>query len=111
MTGRDYTDYINDIIESIDDVASFVKGMSYDEFVHDKKTFNAVVRSIEIIGEAAGKLPQDVRHRAPDIPWNKVTGMRNRLAHEYFGIDAQILWKTAVEALPPLREKVQRLKK
>lgn len=100
MTPRDYTDYVTDIVQSIDDVASFIAGMSYDDFAADRKTLNAVVRSIEIIGEAAGKLSQEIRDKAPAMPWAKMVGMRNRLVHEYFGIDNRILWKAASEEFP-----------
>ncbi len=109
MTDRDYRDYINDILESINDIESFIKGWTFEDFIGDKKTFNAVVRSIEIIGEASTNLSQDICDKAPDIPWTKMKGMRNRLAHEYFGIDGHTLWKTASEDIPALKAEVENL--
>lgn len=76
--------------------------MSADGFMADKKTVNAVVRSLEIIGEATGKIPEDVRERYPDVPWEEIIGMRNRLIHEYFGVDLAILWQTIQDDLAPL---------
>jgi uncharacterized protein with HEPN domain len=106
---REYKDYLNDIFEAITDVASFIKGMSYKEFLLDKKTFNAVVRSIEIIGEAAKQVPKAVRDKASDIPWKEIVGMRNKIAHEYFGIDSKIVWDTAKRYLPKLRKQMLQL--
>ncbi len=111
MTERDYRDYLNDILECINDIESFITGLTFEEVVNDKKTFNAVVRSIEIIGEASTNVPQNICNKAPDIPWAKMKGMRNRLAHEYFGIDNQTLWITASEDIPTLKEDIENLLK
>ncbi len=107
MKNRDYRDYIQDILNSIIDVEDFIRGMSYEEFKKDKKTINAVVRSIEIIGEAGKKIPQVLKARHKRIPWKEMAGMRDKLIHEYFGIDVEILWKTAKDDLPPLKQPVQ----
>jgi len=109
MKKREYRDYLHDIIESINDVASFIKGMSYKDFLLDKKTINAVVRSIEIIGEAAKHIPKSVKDKAPDIPWKEIVGMRNKIAHEYFGINNRIVWDTAKHYLPKLRTQMKKL--
>lgn len=106
---REYRDYLNDISEAITDVASFIEGMNYKEFLLDRKTFHAVVRSIEIIGEAAKQVPKSVRDKAPDIPWKEIVGMRNKIAHEYFGIDNKIVWDTAKRYLPKLRRQMTQL--
>ena len=85
------------------DIHSFIKDMSADDFMADKKTVNAVIRSLEIIGEATGKIPKNVRMRYPDVPWDEIIGMRNRLMHEYFGVDLDIVWQTIQDDLMPLQ--------
>jgi uncharacterized protein with HEPN domain len=89
---RTILDYLEDIAGAISDIRSFMEGMSADEFMVDKKTVNAVVRSLEIIGEATGKIPKDIRERYRNVPWEEMIGMRNRLIHEYFGVDLDIVW-------------------
>ena len=95
---------MQDILDSIGDIENFITGMNSEEFTKDRKTINAVVRSIEIIGEAAKKIPKNLRNRSADIPWKKMTGMRDKLIHEYFGIDLEILWKVATDEIPPLKQ-------
>lgn len=102
-------DFINDIYECINDVGDFIENMTYEEFLKDKKTNYAVLRCIEIIGEAAKHIPTEICDKAPDIKWNEIRGMRNRVIHEYFGVDYVIVWKTAREYLPELKAKVEAL--
>lgn len=109
MTTREYRDYLQDILEAIQDIADFTKDMSFEAFAGDKKTINAVIRSIEVIGEAAGKIPKTLRNRYPDVPWKKIVGMRNKLIHEYFGIDLEILWKVVTEDVPSLRAPIEKM--
>ncbi len=78
-------------------------------FIKDKKTVDAVVRNLEIIGEAAGHIPESIRKRFPNIPWKAIAGMRNKLIHEYFGIDTEILVKTVYESLPELKESLEKV--
>ena len=99
---RTILDYLEDISNAILDIHSFVHDMSAEEFMSDKKTANAVVRSLEVIGEATGKIPKDIRMRYPDVPWDEIIGMRNRLIHEYFGVDLDIVWQTIQDDLAPL---------
>lgn len=107
---RDYSDYINDVLTEASNIEAFTEGMSYDDFVGDKKTTYAVVRGIEIIGEAVKKLPKDLKDLYPDIPWKRIAGMRDKLIHEYFGVDAEIVWKTVKEDIPYLKSLFQRIK-
>ena len=72
MKRRDHLDYLQDILESIDDIQSFIKGMSYEDFADDKKTVNAVIRSIEVIGESARTIPDSVKKENPSVPWEKI---------------------------------------
>lgn len=103
MMKKDYRDYLNDIFESINDVESFTKSMTFDSFRRDKKTIFAVIRCIEVIGEAAKKVPKSIKDKYPAIPWVKMVGMRNKMIHEYFGVDTNILWQTAREDIPSLK--------
>jgi uncharacterized protein with HEPN domain len=87
---RDYRDYIQDILDSINDIESFILDMKFAGFVSDKKTINAVVRSVEVIGEAAKKIPKSLKDKYTDIPWKEMAGTRDKLIHEYYGIDENI---------------------
>lgn len=102
-------DYLNDILESIADIREFTAGMTREGFSKDKKTVKAVVRSLEVIGEAAGKIPDQIRSKHPEIPWQEIIGMRNRLIHEYFGIDLDIVWQTLEEDIEPLDKVAKRM--
>ncbi|MGB9621980.1 MAG: DUF86 domain-containing protein [Brevinematia bacterium] len=111
MKRRDYQDYLKDILDSIDDIESFIRSMSFEDFKRDKKTIYAVVRSIEVIGEATKKIPKALKDKHKDVPWKKMAGMRDKLIHEYFGVDVEILWKTIKEDLPPLKPLIEEVLK
>lgn len=83
--------------------------MFYENFIEDKKTIKAVIRSLEVIGEAANKIPLDVRESYPEIPWQEIIDMRNKLIHEYSGIDIDIVWQTIEDDLKPLEETVRKI--
>jgi len=95
--------YVKDIIQNMLDAEEFIRGFSYETFISDKKTFNAVVRSIEVIGEAVKNIPDSVRSRYPDIPWKEMAGMRDKLIHFYFGVDREAVWITVKERIPTIR--------
>lgn len=103
MKERDYGDFVQDILDSINDVENFIDGMEFEDFIKDKKTIYSVVRAIEIIGEAAKNVPEQVRKKYPDVPWKQMAGMRDKLIHEYFGVDLEILWETAKDDVPQLK--------
>jgi uncharacterized protein with HEPN domain len=100
--GREVADYLADILGSIGEVEEFVYGMTYEAFAADKKTVNAVIRSLEVLGEATKHVPASFRNKHPDIPWSKMAGMRDVLIHDYMGVDLKTVWKVAVERLPEI---------
>ena len=89
---RDYKLYLEDIIESIEKIQEYIAAMRFDQFSADRKTQDAVVRNLEVIGEAARNLPDEIKNNIADIEWKKITSLRNLLAHEYFGINQKIIW-------------------
>jgi len=106
---RELLDYVEDILAAINEVEEFTAGMDFEQFAADKKTVNAVIRSLEVMGEAAKKIPDDVRAEFPRIPWKRMAGMRDKLIHEYHGVDLEIVWTVVKEELPPLKPLVQRV--
>ena len=108
---REILDYIEDIISAMDKAMDFVKNMSYEEFTRDDKTVYAVVRAIEIIGEAVKNIPGNVRKNYPEIPWKDMAGMRNKVIHEYFGVKLNIVWRTVKEEIPPLKPLFEKILK
>lgn len=106
---KEFLDYVEDIVEAMDDAVRFVEGVEYDDFVKDRKTVYAVTRAIEIIGEAVKKIPDTVKNRYPKVPWKRMAGMRDKLIHEYFGVDLRRVWNTVEKDIPnlkPLFEKI-----
>jgi uncharacterized protein with HEPN domain len=91
---------LQDILQAMNRVEEYVRGFSYDDFLDDGKTVDAVIRNLLVVGEAAGKVPKAVRTRHPEIPWSNMTGMRNILVHDYFGIDLTIVWRIVTKNLP-----------
>jgi uncharacterized protein with HEPN domain len=104
---REVRDYLNDIINAVDDINDFCKQLSYSEFQKDKKTIYAVIRCLEVIGEAIGKIPTEIKNQHKEIPWKEISGMRNKLIHEYFGVDTETVWYTIQDDLSPLEKKVK----
>ena len=90
---REIRDYLTDILESIKDAGDFTRNIDFEGFKNDRKTNNAVIRSLKVLGEAAKNIPQDVKDKYPDKPWKRMTGMRDKLIHEYHGVDLEIVWK------------------
>ena len=99
---RDHRLFLDDIIEAVRRIKEFTNDMDFDDFKADIKTQDAVVRNLEIIGEASGHLPEEVHLSAPEIEWRKIVGIRNILAHEYFGVSLPIIWDVVQNKLDGL---------
>ncbi|MBW2185935.1 MAG: DUF86 domain-containing protein [Deltaproteobacteria bacterium] len=106
MSPRDWLFRIQDIVDALTHIESYIRGMSYEQWLNDRKTVDAVIRNLEIIGEAAKHIPPETMNRYSDIPWGKMRAMRNVLIHEYFGVDVEIIWKTVTEDLPILKRQL-----
>lgn len=106
---REILDYIEDIIGAMTDAVEFTGNMDYEEFISNKKTIYAVIRAIEIIGEAAKQVPSSVRKKYPEIPWKNIAGMRDKLIHSYFAIKLDIVWDTVKTEIPRLKPLFDRI--
>ncbi|MFA6328096.1 MAG: DUF86 domain-containing protein [Candidatus Micrarchaeia archaeon] len=107
---RDYLLYMDDIIESIQRIDEYLLGLSYEQFAEDLKLVDAVSRRLEIIGEAVKNIPVETKEKQPGLPWKGIVGMRDVLAHGYFGIDPKRVWNIAKNDLPSLRQGITALK-
>jgi len=107
MSRRSDTLYWKDMISAIEKIDGYVGRMSYEEFRRDSRTVDAVIRNLTVLGEAAAKISSDARAARPDIPWREIIGMRNKVIHEYFGVDEEILWQTIQGDLKMLRSLLQ----
>lgn len=111
MSDRDYSDYINDMISSAELLLEFTAGFDINSFRKDNKTRYAVIRCFEIMGEAAKKIPEDVRIKYPSVPWKIIAGTRDRLIHGYDIVDDEVLWRTVVHDVPELLDKLKEVKR
>ena len=100
---REVGDYIQDIADAISKAMEFVESISYDEFIKDNKTIFAVIRALEIIGEAVKNIPEGFREKYPQIPWKDMAGMRDKLIHEYHGVRLDVVWETVKKEIPPFK--------
>jgi len=102
MSKRDITLLLQDMLESANKIITYTKGLNYDTFISDDKTIDAVVRNFEILGEAAKRIPEDFKLLNPQISWRYIIGFRNRIIHEYFGVDYEIVWTIIQDNIPEL---------
>ena len=109
MSDRDYIDYLLDMQDACKKSTDFIQGLDYNTFVTDAKTIYALIRCFEIIGEASTKIPEQIKKLHADIPWRYMSSMRNKLIHEYYGVDVKIIWKTVTEEIPGLTSKIDNL--
>lgn len=107
---KDPSIFIEHIIENIIDIESFVKNVDKDKFLKNKEKQNAVIRSLEIIGEAVKNLPQNITDKYPIIPWKEIAGTRDKITHHYFGVDLELIWKTITENIPELKQEILEIK-
>ena len=106
MSKREIRAILEDIIDCIERIAIYVGNMSYDEFMADSKTQDAVIRNLEIIGEAVKQLPKNFTNAHNDIPWREISGTRDRLIHDYTGVNYDIVWVVIANDLPSLRPRL-----
>lgn len=106
---RDYKVFLEDVLEAVRKIRQYTDGLSLQAFTADAKTFDAVIRNLEIIGEAAKQIPEDVRDQSPEVEWRRIGRLRDLLIHHYFGVDAQIIWDIIQNMLGPLEQATQRL--
>lgn len=106
---RDYSLYLDDIQIAASKILAYTSGMTYDDFVNDPKTFDAVVFNLEVIGEAVKHIPDELRARYPDVDWKRIAGLRDIIAHGYFGLNRQVLWDVVQNRIPELLQNVQQI--
>lgn len=106
---RNYAFFIKDMLDAIEKIEEFVRDMGFEEFVRDDKTASAVVRKLEIIGEASKNIPKSIRDRHEALPWKDMARMRDKVSHEYFGVDYEIVWKVVREKLPEIKPTIRKI--
>ena len=109
MSKRGDLEFLSDIKEAIKRIENYTKSISYSSFKKNTKTQDAVVRNIEIIGEAAKSISNNLKEECPQIPWKKITGIRDRLIHSYFGVNYDIVWAVAKKELKAVSSEIDNL--
>jgi len=106
---REIGDYIQDILEAMKNASEFIQNMSYEEFAEDTKTIYAVIRAVEVMGEAVKNIPGEMRKKYPDIPWKDMAGMRDKVIHEYFGVKIKRVWITIKDDIPRIKPAIEEI--
>jgi len=101
--------FFADILEAINSIKEYTNDMGYEKFIQDKKTRDAVVRNLEIIGEAAKNIPDDIKEKYPEVNWKEMAGMRDKLIHEYFGVSNVIVWETIKNDIPMFESQIEKI--
>jgi len=107
---RDDSLYIQDILESIKAIEEYIENIDYNQFIENRMIYSATIRELEIIGEATGKISQETKEKYPNIDYRTIKNFRNVLAHEYFGVDMQIVWQIVTQKLSDLKEQILKIK-
>ena len=106
---RDYKVYLQDVLEAAERVRGYITGLSLKTFSEDVKTVDAVVRNLEVIGEAIKQVPDDVRSKYTQVEWKRISGLRDILIHQYFGVDVEIIWDIVQNKLPVLETQIRQI--
>ncbi|MHA1626469.1 MAG: HepT-like ribonuclease domain-containing protein [Candidatus Asgardarchaeia archaeon] len=106
---RDYKLYLEDVLEAINRIEEYTKSLTFEDFSENKLVVDAVVRNLEVIGEACRSLPEEIRWKHSDIEWRKIIGLRNILIHQYFGIDVELIWDVVKTKLPELKLRIEQI--
>ncbi|MDO8366916.1 MAG: DUF86 domain-containing protein [Saprospiraceae bacterium] len=109
MSKRSNKDLLMDIIESIDKIFRYTAGMEFGDFMQDERTADAVVRNFEIIGEAANRIEERLHSEFPEVEWRRIIGLRHRIAHDYFGIDYNIIWEIRETKLADFKQQMENM--
>ena len=109
MSKQDIRLFLGDILDAVGKVEKYIKGMSFEDFVQNDMAVDAVVQNLEIIGEASGHIPEDIRSKYPEIPWKRVVGFRNIVIHGYFDVDLEIVWTIATNRLQEVKHGIRRM--
>lgn len=105
---RDIKLYISDILENMNNAETFIENMDFEQFENDDKTSSAVLRKLEVIGEASKGVPEEIRKKYPEIPWKSMSGMRDKIVHMYFGVNFKRIWLVVKEDIPRLKPLIEK---
>lgn len=109
MKKRDYRFFVQDILNSVNKILKYTENITFDEFIKDEKTIEAIERNFEIIGEVVKFIPEEIKNELENVPFNKIIGLRNKIIHAYFGLDYELLWNVIKNRLPEFKEQIQKI--